>query len=176
MGDFNDSICSNTPSQFWHNDLVNRLMYDPLHELYLDGSVQAGHTRGCHRLDAILVPSRCWGHVSPMTYHTVTIPTSDHRLVLMTTDLTSTDCESFIKATHPAKKWNVRQERAAVRETQRILAGQDTPMDAASRVDAVLKAVRQAVIRQGKRTKRTRLKTNTQQWHKHFQVVKKRIA
>ena len=49
-----------------------------------------------------------------MTYHTVAMPTSDHRLVLMTTGLTSTDCESFIKATHPAKKWNVRQERAAV--------------------------------------------------------------
>ena len=63
-----------------------------------------------------------------------------------------------------------------VQDTQRIMAGQDTPMDTVSRADAVLKAVAQAVIRQGKRTKRTRLKTNTQQWHKHFQVVKKRIA
>ena len=122
MGDFNDSIWTNTPSRFWHDDLLSRRLYDPLHELCSDGSVQAGHTRGCHRLDAILVSSRCWGNVSPMTYHTVAMPTSDHRLVLMTTGLTSTDCESFIKATHPAKKWNVRQERAAVQETQRILA------------------------------------------------------
>ena len=176
MGDFNHPIWSNTPSRFWPDDLLNRRLYDPLHELCPDGSVQAGHTRGCHRMDAILVSSRCWGNVSPMTYHTVAMPTSDHRLVLMTTGLTSTDCESFIKATHPAKKWNVRQERAAVQETQHILAGLDTPMDAISRADAVLKAVAQAVIRQGRRTKRTRLKTNTQQWHKHFQVAKKRIA
>ena len=70
----------------------------------------------------------------------------------------------------------MRQERAAVQETQHILAGQDTPLDAVSRDDAVLKAVAQAAIRQGKRTKRTGLKTNTRQWHKHFQVVKKRIA
>ena len=34
MGDFNDSIWSNTPSQFWYNDLLNRRLYDPLHELY----------------------------------------------------------------------------------------------------------------------------------------------
>ena len=130
MGDFNDSIWNTTLSRFWHNDLLNRHLYDPLHELYPDGSVQAGHTRGCHRLDAILVSSRYWGNVSPMTYHTVAMPTSDHRLVLMTTGLTSADCESFIKATHAAKKCNVRQERAAVQETQHILAGQDTPMGA----------------------------------------------
>ena len=49
-------------------------------------------------------------------------------------------------------------------------------MDAVSRADAVLKAVAQAVIRQVKRAKRTRLKTNAQQWQKHFQVVLKRIA
>ena len=104
------------------------------------------------------------------------MPTSDHRLVLMTTGLTSTDCETFIKGAHPAKKWNVRQERAAMQETQHILAGQGTPMDAVSRADAVLKAVAQAVIRQGKRTKRTRLKTNTQHWHKHFQVVKNTLC
>ena len=106
-----------------------------------------------------------------MTYHTVAMPTSDHILVLMTTSLTSTDCESFIKAMHPAKKWNVRQERGAFQETQHILAGQDTPMDAVSRADAVLKVVAQTIIRQGKRTKRTRLKTNTHQWHTHFQVA-----
>ena len=109
MGDFNDSIWSNTPSRPWHNDLVNRRLYDALHELYTDGSVQAGHTRGCHRLDAILVYLWCLGNVSPMAYHIVAMLTSDHRLVLMTTGLTFTDCESFIKATHPAKKWNVRQ-------------------------------------------------------------------
>ena len=68
-------------------------------------------------MDAILVSSRCWGHVSPMTYHTVSMPTCDQQLILMTTSLTSTDSGSFIKATHPAKKWNVRQERAAVQET-----------------------------------------------------------
>ena len=139
-------------------------------------SAQAGHTRGCHRLDAILVSSRCSWNVSPMTYLTVAMPTSDHRLVLMTKGLTSTDCESFIRATYPAKKWNVRQERAAGQETQHIFAGQDTQLNAAQRADAVPKAVAQAVIPQGKRTKRTRLKTNTQQWHEHFQVAKKRIT
>ena len=97
-------------------------------------------------MDAILVSLRCWGNFGPITYHTVAIPTSDHRLVLMTTGLTSTECDSFIKATHPAKKWNVWQERAAVQETQRILAGQDTPMEAVSRADAVVKAVARAVI------------------------------
>ena len=137
---------------------------------------QAGHTKGCHRPDAILFSSRCLGNVSPMTYHIVAMPTSDHRLVLTTTGLTSTDCESFFKATHPAKKWKVRQEQAAVQETQHILPRQDTPMDTASRAEAVLKVVAQAVIRQGKRTKRTRLKTHTQQWHKHFQVVTKLIV
>ena len=49
-----------------------------------------------------------------MTYHTVAMLTSDHRLVLMTTSLSSTDCDSFIKPKYPAKKWNVRQERADV--------------------------------------------------------------
>ena len=39
MGDFNDSIWSNTPSRFWHDDLLNRRIYDPLHELCPDGSV-----------------------------------------------------------------------------------------------------------------------------------------
>ena len=33
-----------------------------------------------------------------MTYHSVTRPTSDHRLVLMTTCLTSADGQSFINA------------------------------------------------------------------------------
>ena len=89
IDDFNDSIWSNTPSRVWHNNLLNRRLYDPLQELYPDGSVQAGHTRGCHRLDAILVSSRCCGNVSPMTYHIVAMPTSDHRLVPMTTGLTS---------------------------------------------------------------------------------------
>ena len=91
MGDFNDSIWSNTPSRFWHDDLLNRRPYDLLHKLYPDGSVQAGHTRVCHRRHAILVSSRCWGNVSPMTCHTVAMPTSNHRLVLMTTGLTSTE-------------------------------------------------------------------------------------
>ena len=49
-------------------------------------------------------------------------------------------------------------------------------MDAVSRADAVLKAVAQGVIRQGKRTKRTSVKTNAQRWQRHCQVVKKRIA
>ena len=53
-------------------------------------------------------------------------------------------------------------------------------MDAVGRKDAVLKAVASAVaqtiIRQGKRTKRTRLKINTHQWHRHFQLVKKHMA
>ena len=68
MNNFNDSIWSNTPSRFWRNDLLNPRLYDPLHELYPDSSVQTGHTRGCHCLDAILISSRCWGNVSPMTY------------------------------------------------------------------------------------------------------------
>ena len=110
MGDFNDSIWSNTPAQ--RNDLLKRWLFDPMHEMHPDGSVQEGHTRGCHRLDAILVSSRCWVHVNPMTYHTVAMPTSDHKLVLMTTGLTSADCASFIKAAHPAKKWNVQASSA----------------------------------------------------------------
>ena len=55
----------------------------------------------------------------------------------MTTGLTSRDCQYFIKATHPAKKWNVQQERAAVHEVLRIFVGQDTPVDVVDHVDAV---------------------------------------
>ena len=64
----------------------------------------------------------------------------------MSTGLTSTDCESFIKTTHAAKKWSVRQERATTQEMQRILAGQGSPMDAVSRATAVLKAVAHTVL------------------------------
>ena len=119
MGDFHDSILSNTPSRFCHNDLLNRRLYDPSHKLHPDGLLQAGHTMGCHRLYNILVSSWCSGHVSRMAYHTVAMPTCDHRLILMTADLTSTDCESITKATHHAKNRNVRQERPGLQEIQR---------------------------------------------------------
>ena len=42
MGDFNDSIWSNTPSRFWHNHLLTRHLCDRLHERYRNGSIQAG--------------------------------------------------------------------------------------------------------------------------------------
>ena len=48
--------------------------------------------------------------------------------------------------------------------------------DTVEPANAVLKAVPHAVIRQGKRTKRTRLKTNTCPCHKHFLLVKKPIT
>ena len=69
---------------------------------------------GSHHLDAVMVSLQCWGQMNLVTYHTPAMPTSDHKLVLMTTGLTSTDCESFIKVTHLAKTWNARQERSAV--------------------------------------------------------------
>ena len=93
-------------------------------------------------MDPILVSSPCWEHVKLMAYHTIAMTSFDHGLVLMTIGLTSTDRETFIKATHPAEKWTVLQERAAARDAHHILAGQDTPMDPVSRADAVRKAAK----------------------------------
>ena len=58
-----------------------------------------------------------------MMHHMVAMPTNNHRLVLMTICLTNRDSESFIKATPPAKRWNVQQERATVQETQHVHTG-----------------------------------------------------
>ena len=79
---FNDSIWSSNPSQFWHNSVFNRQLHDPLHEMHPDGSVQEGHTFGCHCLDAIFVSPLCWGHVNPRTCHIVAMLTFDHKLSL----------------------------------------------------------------------------------------------
>ena len=96
IGDTNDSIPCNTPSQLWHRALLNRCIYNPLHELYPDGSMQTGNTG--------LPPRRCYSRLFAVlwacearTYHTIAMPTSYHRLVLMTTGLSSTQLQLRIE-------------------------------------------------------------------------------
>ena len=89
----------------------------------------------------ILVSHECQEHVNPMVYHIVVVPTSDHKLAVMIHGLMATDSESFIKRTPLGKRWNVRQQQAAIHKVQHTLAQQNTPMDTVERLDAIIMAV-----------------------------------
>ena len=50
-----DTIWSHHPTWCWHGKLHTRGLYDPHHELNPEASAHDAHTRGRHRLDAILL-------------------------------------------------------------------------------------------------------------------------
>ena len=104
------------------------------------------------------------------------MPTSDHRLVMLTFGLNVSDCEAFVTATHPTKRWNKRQETAAIGEAEGILA-QETPMhEPIQKADAVLQTTATAVSLLGKHLKKPWNKQATRPWHRDFHATKKRLA
>ena len=150
LGDYHDTIWSHHPTQFWHEKLHTRNLYDPQHELNLDAPTQDAHTRGHHRLDAILLSPGSWGSLNPMTYHGVLMPTSDQRLVMMTSGLSVCDSVAFVAAINPTKHWNKRQETAAIREAECILAQQTPAQDPVKQADSLLKSSCDSSVPHGK--------------------------
>ena len=111
-----------------------------------------------------------------MTYHGVVMPTSDHQLVMLTSGLNVSDCEAFVAATHPTKHWNKRQETAAIKEAEHILAQQTPTHEPIQQADAVLQADATAVSLLGKCRKKPWNKQATRPWLHDFHATKKRLA
>ena len=95
---------------------------------------------------------------------------------MMTSGLNVSDREAFVAASHPTKHWNKRQETAAIREAEHILAQQTPSQDPVQQADAVLKALATAVSLMGKRHKKPWNRHGTRPWHRDFQATKKRLA
>ena len=111
-----------------------------------------------------------------MTYHGVLLPTPDHQLVMLTSGLNVSNCEAFVTATHPTKRWNKRQQIAAIKEAEHILAQQTLAHEPIQNADTVLQAVATTVSLLGKRRTKPWNKQSTHPWHRNFHATKKRLA
>ena len=95
---------------------------------------------------------------------------------MLTSGLNVSDCEAFVTATHPTKRWNKRQAIAAIKEAERILAQQPPAHELIQNADVALQVVATTVSLLGKRRKKLWNKQSTHPWHRDFHATKKRLT